>query len=117
MTEVDKLYSLAGIEKEIECNDPFDICSKDWECSSCPYSKVYSPPFTAEKQIRLIKWMLDKYIEVKFVHNLDKVYFIDTFNNVSYVSKNFEEAIASFICNLWQDLTSAEQNEVREILK
>lgn len=109
MTEVEKLYKLANIQKRcVVYSDSY-----------------YYPPFTAEKQIAIIKWLaknkqgfgLDYYADlssgawecgVKFEWEVYK-----------YTKENevFEEALVSLINNLWQDLTEAEQNEIKEILK
>lgn len=128
MGEVEKLYELAGIEKEFEqpaeCRkNPYILCEgcMFYDNGKCLNKKDY-PPFTAEKQIELIKWLGS----IK-----DYTVEIDKFKGVYYVgcreagsnNKNwgshilFEEALAELINDLWQDLTATEREEIKEILK
>ena len=133
MTEVEKLYELAGVEKEfdyLECHrGRSSICcplmdyenEKDEKCEGCVNSskmqEVYSyPEFTAEKQIELIKWLGSKY----------GLYIVDKYSIGALVGeyveefctkKNFEDALAGCTNSIWQDLTTDEQEQIREILK
>ena len=68
------------------------------------------PPFTAEKQLELFKWMLKNGYNVPIVV-LNHGYTL--WNG----QQEFEEALAEIVEDLWQDLTEAEQNEIREILE
>lgn len=103
MTEIEKLYELAGVEKEItRTNAGF----------------VY-PPFTAEKQIELIKWLA---IKGDFDYTLDiakntDAYYTMYFDDTRWTCKTFEETLAGLINSMWNKLTEAERNEIREILK
>ena len=117
MSEIEKLYELAGIEK-------------DWR--SLPYSDIeeYYPPFTAEKQLALLQYIekLDWIDELRSVYRpfeemwLFQIYIVTEFVNEKSVTrlgagKNFVNGLASLINNLWQDLTETEQEEIRKILK
>ena len=106
MTEVEKLYELARIEK-IELDYPDN------------YEPFY-PEFTAKKQIELIKWLCQNtyrnylLFRYKFSNNFWQI-------ECNMVDSNkellFSNALASIIINLWQDLTKEEQEQIKEILK
>ena len=109
MSEVEKLYSLAGVEKFT-----FRAGSRKGD--------VLYPPFTAEKQIELIKWLSPRYLYLSKYHDVatDKdMYGIRTdMGTYGYCHREkFEEMIAGLFIELWQDLTEAEQRQIREILK
>ena len=131
MSEVENLYSLAGVEKQ-----EYGYCDWDSDCpytndeeiccnKTCPYFKIERidyPPFTAEKQIAITE-LLGNY---NAFYDEDNEYFSFITNHKDKngivrgyqgVGKNTGEAVASIICNLWQDLTEAEQNEMKNILK
>lgn len=108
MSEVEKMYENAGIEHEgLEwvCQNP-DHCTYQnlsiipENCLGCEYFKkerIY-PPFTAEKQLELIKWIAcNKINECK---NID-----------------FGEILAELINSFWQSLTEEEKQQVKEILE
>lgn len=101
MSEIEKMYENARIEKtKGDCLFyPLDVhtCGRSYD--ECLY---YYPPFTAEKQIELIKWM------IKTNHR----YFIQ------YISvDNFSETIASIFNSYWQSLTPEEKQQVKGILE
>ena len=136
MTEVEKLYELAGVEKEfdyLECHrGTSSICcplmdyesERDEHCEGCVNSskmqEVYSyPEFTAEKQIELIKLLA---IKGDFEYTLDiakntDAYYTMYFDDTRWTCKTFEETLAGLINSMWNKLTEAEHNEIREILK
>ena len=104
MSEVTKLYENAGVSKE-----PAIIPSS----GEVIYWKNY-PPFTAEKQLEITKFLLKKavYYDVKD----DKYWFYyEECESAGY--KPFDEAIAHFINKLWQDLTEEEKQQVKGILE
>ena len=120
MAEIEKLYKAIFGELEPNCS----ICESLVNCEiiknthncnrfECNYKKL----FDVQKRYKLIEWMLGKWVEVKLTHFLDGGYYITTFDNLSYVFKNFEDAIASFINNIWQDLTEEERKQIKEILE
>lgn len=101
MTEIEKMYKNAGVEpqykKRTECKDGYTVghpCEKGIACINCNRSvfEDVMPPFTAEKQLELIKWLSED----------------DT--------EKFEEALSGLINDLWQDLTDQEKEEIRGIL-
>ena len=128
--EIIKLYENARIEKELayfECNRgrssmrccPVSSDERDKECSSCFFrdkmKEVYEyPPFTAEKQLEIMKFLLKKavYYDVKD----DKYWFYyEECESAGY--KPFDEAIAHFINKLWADMLDEEKQQIKEILE
>ena len=109
MNEVEKMMQNANVEKQ-------------W--NSTPYGGIeeYYPPFTAEKQLELIKWLIQEnfYDERIIRSNFEKTYFyctyIDDYCESEYFGK-FEEALANVFNYFWQDLTEAERTQIKEILK
>ena len=120
MTEIEKMYENVGIKK---CNRLLS-CPFENKCDEgCEYN--WYPDFDAEKQIELIKLLQRK--------NGYKFSFSSTNDNSEYLffahkdntpvqelivagDKCYEEALASFINILWQDLTDQEKEEIRRIL-
>lgn len=101
MSEIEKMMQNVNVKKH-------------W--NSTPYGGVeeYYPPFTAEKQLEIAKFLLKKavYYDVKD----DKYWFYyEECESAGY--KPFDEAIAHFINNLWQDLTEEEKQQVKGILE
>lgn len=102
MSEIEKMYLLAGIRKgRMSDEDCVDYCL-DYECKNCRYSGY--PPFTAEKQINLTQklWELKPNVYPNF----------DLLANYSY-----SEMIAELANHLWQDLTEEEKQQIKGILE
>lgn len=110
-----------------------DICylgdnhdKNDTDRLKCPYCEVENfgyPPFTAEKQLELIKWLARK-SHITIGLGLPWGQYDDDWWTVT--SKNgglgtnayeFEEALASFVNSKWQSLTDAERKQIKEILE
>jgi hypothetical protein len=106
--EITKLYKNAGISKE-----PAIIPSS----GEVIYWKNY-PPFTAEKQIRIIKWLSDKadYIDIHY-DRYKGIFNIQTGMGGLYVCNEFERALASRVNAIWQNLTEEEKQQVKGILE
>ena len=118
-----KLYELALGYK---CNMPDIDCNHN--CSKC---EDYIPnKFTPEKQLELIKWLqlsdnLDNLL--MFYHDINNrwcliVEMLPESSNIPTERlhcshEEFEQALASLITNLWNDLTDEQRNEIKEILK
>lgn len=106
MSEITKLYENAGVELVADVKFP---------TKNVNYNVSY-PPFTAGKQIELIKWLI-KYDELHADFN-DNEYGFSTLNYSGKYKNDFEESLASVINNeLWQDLTSEEKQQVKGILE
>lgn len=104
MNEVTKLYEKAGVDYEERYNNCIlnkeGECELKYSCDICKYSeeKYIYPPFTAEKQLELIKWIAcNKINECK---NID-----------------FGEVLAELINSLWQSLTKKDKQQIKEILE
>ena len=101
MSEVEKMYMRCEIKKQQNCSHT-DTCyngSLD-ECEGCNLYQY--PPFTAEKQLKLIKWL----INFDYTH-LSKLYGADI---------NFSVVLAATINYLWKCLSKSEQEQIRSIL-
>lgn len=144
MSEIEKMYKNANVKKHLayfECHRgrssmrccPINSDDRDEECSSCFFrdkmKEVYEyPPFTAEKQLKLIKWLAinkedfgihyrDYDDEYRWVCGCEfevEVYRI--FNE----DETFEESLVGLINMLWQNkifsLTEEEKKQIKEIL-
>lgn len=102
MNEVTKLYENAGVEKS-KCWDDCTTCTRTSCDKNISYIKAEYPPFTAEKQLAIVKQILFS----TWWMNLKRLQF----------SEKFDEGLAQMINELWQDLTEEEQEEIRKILK
>jgi len=107
MSEITKLYENAGIKK-------------NWKPT--PYGGIeeYSPPFTAEKQIELIKLLMEQEDFSWTITQQGKVIEYAFYVGYEYSSgdfKEFAEALAGIINNLWQDLAEEERKQIKEILE
>lgn len=71
-------------------------------------------PFTAEKQIELIKWLSSKY--GMYIVGKYSIGF-GTCVREFCTQKNFEEVLIESINHLWQSLTSEEKQQIKEILE
>lgn len=112
MSEIEKLYKNAGINATAKTKE---IRQNVFECG------LFYPPFTAEKQIELIK----------LLGNVrDYTVEIDKFKGVYYVgcrsagsndklwgsSNTFEDALAELINESWFCLSEEERKQIRSIL-
>lgn len=110
MSEIKKMMQNANVKKH-------------W--NSTPYGGVeeYYPPFTAERQIELIKWLSDFADFGTFSIDHDKskseygIAFCVNDNGYYFVDKIFEECIAKVVKNLWQSLAEEERQQVKGILE
>lgn len=93
--------------------------SVDTEFGRIEKAYINYPPFTAEKQIELIKWLINS-----FDIGLSKLgQRIDTsLDGISCISglgsaDTFEDSLCMAIIDLWQDLTEEERKQIRGILE
>ena len=129
MNEVEKMYENAEPNRDCNLYKHFTECPmKHTQCEDCE-NFVY-PPFTAEKQLELIK-LLSKvtladyfqffFYEIKeeWVFRLFMITEMSCESAYTYESRNkdFAEALAGLINNLWQDLTEEERKQIKEILE
>ena len=139
MNEIEKLYELAGIKPKysgwldmgdldmqmqyIQCDTKEewkDYCfmsrssyssdNKNWDKPIMDY-----PPFTAEKQLNIIKFLgkiRDFHTCGRYCTALDS-----EGDSIESLQDKFEESLAGLINNLWQDLTVEEKLQIKEILE
>lgn len=112
MNEIKKLYELAGVEKPQINYCTSDNCPFNWKYGICQTKKCPNwvtkqsecyPPFTAEKQLELIKQICPSY---------PLNYHLKCFQGYT-----FEDGLAKCVNNIWQCVTETEQEEIRKILK
>ena len=138
MTEIDKLFENAGIKKQycgwldmgdLDCQPQYVKCNSIAEWKDTVFSSRFGeseeepehkyPPFTAKKQIELIKWLCQKtyrnYLLVRYDF-MNCQWQIECNMTDSNKLDSFNETIASIINNLWQSLTDQEKEEIRKIL-
>lgn len=104
MNEIEKLYKNAGVKYQVEILDCF------------PSYEIITPPFTAEKQLSIVKFLLGK--SVYYDTDGDREYWFhisDEIENSKY--REFDEAIAECINKMWEDLRDYEKVQIKEILE
>lgn len=127
MSEIEKMYELAGVNKK--CTDKrYEKCTG--VCYDCKYF-IY-PPFTADKQIELIKWLSnndkDKNKKLTLYNSAHPYYYFglehgpahredDMWGYGESLGTTFEDGLAQLVNDLWQDLTKEERKQIRDILK
>ena len=126
MSEVEKMYENCNIKpkREVYCDWDSDCPYPDIINSGCgdecPYWKYEDeatyPPFTAEKQLELIKGLAKHYGNIHILNNAARGFAIGI-EGVSFNLKKFEEIIAMVLNCFWQDLTEQERTEIAEILR
>ena len=129
MSEITKLYENANIEKEVikGCYDYYSKLGIDiWKendcrgknCDTCKKDKSIKeyPPFTAEKQLNIVKFLFNQGVYYStFPNDTYQFHISDDIENPQ--PRKFDIAIAEIINDLWQDLTEEEKQQIKEILK
>lgn len=112
MNEIEKLYELAGCKKILcDCtNCKKTDCTGNVDQDTCV--KLAYPPFTAEKQVELIKWI--SHHDGCFKVYLNSIEFGDTGFGSCFT---FEESLAKAVSNFLMSATDKEKEKVREILE
>ena len=107
MTEIEKLFENANIKQDRMC----EWTCKDREtcnlnCKHYGSMQLYYPPFTAEKQLKIIEWFISNrcWLNLK---SLDKT--LD-------FSLDFDEKLAKLVNRLWESFYDQEKEEIRNIL-
>lgn len=130
MSEIEKMYENANIEKEVikGCYDYYsklgiDIWKendcKNKDCNTCKADKSIKeyPPFTAEKQLSLFQWVCKKFGEIYISYtDFKEVKSWEIVYKISVHRDSFEECLCAFINLFWQSLTSEEKQQIKEIL-
>ena len=93
MSEIEKMMQNANVKKH-------------W--NSTPYGGIeeYYPPFTAEKQISLMAFLINRKVELSFKAEQGEI-------TVEAISRG----LAGIVNRIWQDLTEAEKQQVKGILE
>lgn len=115
MNEIEKMYKNVEVKKLLYC----DICkAQEHALGLCAETKCepFYPPFTAEKQIELFKWLIHKYKTISIEHQLNLFYINIRDIYTGMVHIEFDETIAGLFNNLWQSLTEEECKQIKEIL-
>ena len=126
MSEIEKMYRTAKVVPSHHyCNDcQYDMSA---ECPiRCPDNVAVYPPFTAEKQIELIKWLGHRrHIDID-IYNIKGCTIYDISNDYDCIidehkfmfdSNTFEDALAGLINQVWYSLTLEEKQQVKGILE
>ena len=120
MKEIIKtLYIKAKVEA-IPCFN----CGMDSDCSRCKFQdSIEYPPFTAEKQIVLLQFLLTKFKEfgaLRFFYTGEyKLGVFDELGNYKYegeLAETLEEALASATLSVWNKLSKAEKGKLKNLL-
>lgn len=115
MNEITKLYNNAGVEKS-KCWDDCNTCTRLSCDKNISYVKAEYPPFTTEKQIELIKWLVKNQDIFKITYHREFLWCSSIEWVESDCYEEFEESLADLINTIWQDLTEEEKQQVRNIL-
>jgi len=132
MNEVEEMYENCNIKPKQEgyCDCDSDCPYPDIihngcgdECSYWKYEdEAKYPPFTPEKQLELIKWLMNnpkdffswtiqqQGKDIKYAFYVGYEYGGSRF-------LEFTEALAGILNDLWQDLTEEEQQQITDILR
>lgn len=101
---IQKLYEIAGV---------------DFVGFNTYTLKDEYPPFTAEKQLELIKWLYRQHqfsIQYAFIKNeYGLIWSEDDFHECW--NTDFSQVLADLICQLWQFLSDDQKQEIKEILQ
>lgn len=110
MSVIDEMYKKYSVKKKRECEftAAFLWCTIPKKCKDCVLAntKIY-PPFTAEKQLELIKLIGKTLTSTECSDRLWDILW----------RNDFKEALANRVNLLYQDLTSKQHQEVKEILE
>ena len=125
MNEVEKMYENANIKAKEYCDRDSDACMAccpEWENrQDCWKYKSVIPPFNAEKQIELIKWLSTKELKIRTNKQPYAVYVgvLGNDNTCFYGCEGLylEQTLSELINHLWQDLTEEERKQIRGILE
>lgn len=116
---IQKLYEIAGVEKDCTRFKSILQCTQTLtECNECINHTF--PPFTAEKQLELIKWLClntyRNYIHFRFKQDTNTwIMEYNIWRTLEYES--FENALTSVVLSLWLDLTDDQKQEIKRILE
>lgn len=113
MTEIEKMFENAGIEPvdyKLESMGTLKFSVDDigntWTREQYMKEVPIYPPFTAEKQLKIVEWFISyswwlnlKSLDIKLDFSLD-----------------FDEKLAKLVNRLWESFDDQEKEEIRKIL-
>lgn len=141
MSEIEKMYENANIEKEVikGCYEYYSELGIDiWKendcggknCDTCKKDKSIKryPPFTAEKQIEIVKTISTNHISSDYSYKYlgidrdeidEEIYLNLCIDGEKYHAhdKDFAVALAKLVNLIWQDLTEEERKQIKIILQ
>ena len=105
MSEIEKMYELAGIEKDCRTYKNYFECPfKQTQCEQC--DNYDYPPFNAKKQLSLMAFLINRKVGLSFKAEQGEI-------TVEAISRG----LAGIVNRIWQDLTEEERKQIKEILK
>ena len=109
MSEIEKMYENVGIE----------VPTVRLKIFKDDNGKIYTrPPFTAEKQIELIKWAARREPKVEIGYSSVCGYWVENQTDTRYYfGDQFDSVLASLINSLWESLSEEERKQIKEILE
>ena len=113
MSEIEKMYKNTEL---FYCNK----CRHDSELDCIYMCESKYPPFTAEKQIEITKFLISKYVRFKKFRSYEQKDLYMVYYECRYYPRQylpFGEALAESINYLWQSLTEKEKQQITDILK
>lgn len=121
MNEIEKLYENAGVSKEvIPCPAKYygyNCTRNNWDDADCSCDIEGYPPFTAEKQIKLLEFNY-KYSRVPDIGYIIELKKYDCPHYEEYGAfDTFQEALCADINYHWEYLTDEEKVQIKEILQ
>lgn len=99
---IEKLYELAKVPR---------IYSEFNNSRETIVENVFSP----YRQLELIKWLASEQNDIEISWYSDIGFRVNNFLD-SCEHTDFSQALASLVCELWEDLTDTQREEIRRIL-
>ena len=99
MNEVEKMYENCNFEKSMGVGSPLVL-----------------HPFTAEKQLSLIKWIAEYKEECRITYEKEYKWCTQTDWQSSFCYDNFPASLANLVNKLWADMPEEEKAQMKEIL-
>lgn len=106
MNEVEKMYENVLNLKQ-KCSNPYidpEYCAKD--CKECKDFRYDYPPFTAEKQLKIMAFLINRKVGLSFKAEQGEI-------TVEAISRG----LAGIVNRIWQDLTEEERTQIKNILE
>lgn len=116
---IQKLYEIAGIKEKRGVELTVDPTSEEPKFNEHYVCYGY-PPFTAEKQLELIKFVSNFKVYEMVKYKNRKWFMCASIGCDDYYesrSESFDQALANLIINLWQDLINDQKQEIKKILQ